>query len=185
MRGLFRHIGSHLLSLVLVAGSHFRNRQPERVGLDPAGRPVDVRDAFDPALLARLLRELPVRYGKGFSGGWDTGRSAPDLDLDRLAGRLVEEMGVDRHMEEILRAEDQRDMNDDRFRRFLRERGFSEKRAATAVRGQRDIALCTGPHLGGFNRRISVPELVEYAAASAAAVVAGRFRSERRAPFPG
>jgi hypothetical protein len=42
----------------------------------------------------------------------------------------------------------------------------------------------TGPHLGGFNQPISLPELIAFAAACAARCVAGRFRQETRNPMP-
>ncbi|HSO19251.1 MAG TPA: SidJ-related pseudokinase, partial [Desulfosarcina sp.] len=43
-RRLYRHIGTHLLSLLLVAGSHFRSREGGSGGLDADGRPMDTRD---------------------------------------------------------------------------------------------------------------------------------------------
>jgi hypothetical protein len=42
-------------------------------------------------------------------------------------------------------------------------------------RGQRDILISSGPHLGDFNRQISLPELVESAAAMAAVCIAGQY----------
>jgi hypothetical protein len=39
----------------------------------------------------------------------------------------------------------------------------------------------TGPHLGAFNNRISLPELTELVAAGAALCIAGRFWRTRSA----
>jgi hypothetical protein len=41
-----------------------------------------------------------------------------------------------------------------------------------------DIPLTTGPHLGGFNQQISLPELIEFVAAASAAVISARFAVE-------
>ena len=53
------------------------------------------------------------------------------------------------------------------------------KVALRKTKGQRDIVLMTGPHLGGFNQPISLPELIDFAAAGAARCVAGRFCLEQ------
>lgn len=45
-------------------------------------------------------------------------------------------------------------------------------------RGREDIPLLTGPHLGGFNQAISLPELTAFAATGAARCVAARFSHE-------
>ncbi|MEE4114018.1 MAG: SidJ-related pseudokinase, partial [Desulfobacteraceae bacterium] len=42
-QSLYRHIGTHFLSLLLVAGSHFRCRDKTKTGLDDDGQPVDAR----------------------------------------------------------------------------------------------------------------------------------------------
>ena len=47
--------------------------------------------------------------------------------------------------------------------------------------GQADLILQTGPHLGGFNQAISVPELIRFTAVTAAECVLRRFRYERQA----
>lgn len=174
LQGLFRSIGSHLLSLVLVAASYFRHRKPDRIGRDADGRPVDVREVFDIGLLRKLLRDVFRSYYRGFVGNPLSDTFA--VDLNRLALRMTEEMGVDRHMDEMLRVQDQRVMDDPQFRDFLVGRGISEQEAARLVRGKEDLALPTGPHLGGFNRPISLPELIEYVGAAAGCCIAGRFR---------
>jgi hypothetical protein len=97
---------------------------------------------------------------------------------------MIHELGVDRHMEEILRVPDQERMTEQEFRRFLSERGIAGDHLDSLQRGAGEIVLHTGPHLGAFNSRISIPELIENAAAAAALCVGSRFCDERleRAP---
>lgn len=175
-RALYRHIGSHFLSLLLVAGSHFRCRDQSRVGLDENGRPVDARDLFDRRLLKAMIRDIFAGYYAGFTG--TTLPETPPLDLDRLTGRMIEEMGVDRHMTELLRRADQNALTDAEFAAFLQSRGFDRSRLDTLKRGDNDILIASGPHLGHFNRQISLPELIEGVAAMAAICIAGRYRAE-------
>ena len=94
--------------------------------------------------------------------------------MDRLAARMIDEMGVDRYMEEILRIADQKEMTDEQFRRFLKERGYSDETMKGLKKGIKDIAVLTGPHLGAFNERISLPELVESVETMAALCMTGR-----------
>ena len=88
-------------------------------------------------------------------------------------------MGVDRHMEEVLRMVDQDDLSREAFESYLVTRGFSRAQAAGLRRGQADIVLQSGPHLGGFNQPISLPELIHMTGAMAADCVMRRFRRER------
>ena len=81
-------------------------------------------------------------------------------------------------MEEILRTVDQERMTEDAFTQFLLARWFSPPDVAELTKRERDITTHTGPHLGGFNQPISLPELIEFAAVGAARCVAGRFRKE-------
>ena len=173
---LYRHMGMHLLSLLLIAGSYFRNRDPERVGVDAAGRPVDARDLFDARALVAIVTGIFHRYHAGFTG-YEFSGSLP-FAPDHLVGRMIEEMGVDRHMEEILRVPDQQEMTDQAFRSFLKDRGYSERRAASQPKGVAEITIRSGPHLGGFNDTISLPELIEAVAAMAATCIAGRYWRE-------
>ena len=175
-RNLYRHIGSHFLSLLLVAGSHFRCRDKTKVGLDDSGQPVDARDLFDRQLLKAMIMDVFENYFSGFTGT----SASPTLpvDLDRLVPRMVEEMGVDRHMTELLRRVDQTHMTDDAFLDFLRQRGYEKNRLEGLIRGEKDILIPSGPHLGDFNRQISLPELIEAVAAMSAVCIAGRFMSE-------
>lgn len=178
----YEAIGSQLISLILVAGSHFRNKAPERVGWDTAGRPVDARDLFDRDFFAALLGHIYEAYYEGFSGQSVPAGERPDTAA--LVDRLIEEMGVDRHMEEILRVADQDAMDRRAFVAFLCSRGMAPRVAAGLPQGREDIPLMTGPHLGGFNQPISLPELIAFAATGAARCVAGRFRQEIRNPMP-
>ena len=170
-------IGSHLISLLLVAGSYFRSKAPDRMGLDLSGQPVDTRDLFDRSLLQTMIGDIYRAYYEGFTGGVfpeDT-----SIIPSHLADRMIEEMGVDRHMEEILRVVDQDAMDRFTFTSFLENRGLPRRVALRKTKGQHDIVLMTGPHLGGFNQAISLPELIDFAAAGAARCVAGRFCMEQ------
>ncbi|QLA21203.1 SidJ-related pseudokinase [Desulfolutivibrio sulfoxidireducens] len=179
---LYRRLGDHLLGLALVAGSYFRFKEPDRVGLLPDGRPVDARELFDPDLLAQGLSTVFRSYYEGFSGKPPAGE--PPFDPPALAGRLVEEMGVDRYMVELLRVADQEAMSDARFVEFLTRRGMPRQEAVAKKRGVEDIALPTGPHLGEFNGPISAPELITFTAVAAAKCVAGRYFAQHMAQAP-
>lgn len=176
-RKLYQHMGSHLLSLLLVTGSYYRNRDPRRVGFDAEGKPVDARGLFNRDGLREIVEGVFSNYYRGFVG--EERPSGFSFDFDGLACRMIEEMGVDRHMEEILRAADQNDMTQDAFEEFLDARGFHQGEIQGAAKGAGDIVIHTGPHLGGFNDRISLPELIEFVASAAALCIAGRYRKER------
>jgi hypothetical protein len=175
-RSRYEAIGSHLISLLLVAGSYFRQKAPQRIGFDAAGRPVDARDLFDRDLLNVLVREIWRAYAEGFAG--EITADGDPVALDTLVDRMIDEMGVDRHMEEVLRVVDQETMSRPMFLAFLQSRGYALKEAQQLTKGKADIPLMTGPHLGGFNQPISLPELIDFAAAGAAHCVAERFRKE-------
>ena len=179
----YEAIGSQLISLLLVCGSYFRQKAPRRIGWDAAGRPVDARDLFDRDLFGALIKAIFSAYFEGFSG-----QILPPSDWPApapLVDRMIEEMGVDRHMEEVLRVADQDAMDGRTFLAFLASRGMAPRDAARLPKGREDIPLMTGPHLGGFNQPISLPELIAFAAAGAARCVAGRFRMESGALRPG
>lgn len=170
---LYRLIGQHLLSLALVMGSYFRAKEPRRIGWDDRGQPVDARDLFDGDLLQRWLGQVFRAYYLGF-----VGRAAEtDLPFDcgLLARRMIDEMGVDRYMEEVLRSADQQRMSSFEFAQFLSERGFGPDAVARIDKGRADLIVRTGPHLGAFNRPISLPELIDAVSAMGAACVSGRF----------
>ena len=176
-RQLYLHIGTHILSLMLVAGSAFRYRDETRVGSDQNGVPADTRDLFAPDFFKALIESVFMNYYLGFVGQPYQG-PAP-RDLDALTQSLIDAMGVDRCMEEILRVHDQERMSDPEFDQFLKDRGASDDHIRTARRTAADIALPTGPHLGDFNGRISPPELIEFVSSAASLCVAGEFFRQR------
>jgi hypothetical protein len=176
-RHLHHHIGSHLLSLILVAGSYFRNSLPGKRGNDALGQPVDARELFDLALFNRAITFAMHRYYSGFTGV-DAPPDLPPPPGDLLKS-LVDEMGVDRHMEEILRIEDQNRMDNETFRSFLLDRGMALEEINRHERGKVNISLSTGPHLGGFNQGISVPRLIDYIFSWASLCICGRFLQQK------
>jgi hypothetical protein len=178
-QALFREVGTHFLSFLLVAGAYFRSADPLRVGLDPNGNGADARDLFDLDLLERLIVAIFNSYYEGFTGQ----REAPALrsDLKHLCKRMVSEMGQDRYMVEILRAVDQREMDEVAFTTFLREGGMPAAEILKQEKGAADIELVSGPHLGNFNRAISLPELTDAVGVMAALCMEGRHAMDRQA----
>jgi hypothetical protein len=127
--------------------------------------------------MEKIIRSIFEEYYEGFVGGrlsWPSG-----FELGKLTRRMVDEMGVDRHMEETLRVADQETMSDDEFKTFLEERGYDVKRGHGLRRGESDITLHTGPHLGGFNETISLPEMIEAIGAISGICIAGRYWKEK------
>ena len=179
-RSMYRHIGSHFLSLLLVAGSHFRCRDKTKVGRDQNGQPVDARNLFDRQLLKAMILEVFQSYFTGFAG--TSASAALPVNLDRLTQRMIEEMGVDRHMTELLRRVDQTHMTDAEFLAFLRQRVYRGDQLEGLNRGEKDILITSGPHLGDFNRQISLPELIECVAAMSGTCIAGRFLATKVPP---
>lgn len=153
------YIGEHLLAFILVAGSYFRNRYPDKIGLDEKGRPYDLRDQIDPDAFKRLIEVVVRQYYHGMTG--NLMRLSDPLVTDRLIRQLIASMGMDNQMEEVLRIRDQDRMSDDEFRSFFREKGMTSSIVTRWVKGREDIVLNTGPHLGGFNRSIGIPELLK------------------------
>ena len=175
---LYRHLGNHFLSLLLVAGSYFRARDGHRVGRRPDGRPVDARNLFDTGLLTCVVEQIYSGYYQGFVG--KACREGLPFDAAALTARMIEEMGVDRHMEEILRPADQQAMTSEQFCTFLAQRGVAADQIAVVSQGKHDLTLLTGPHLGGFNQTISLPELITAVESMAAACIAARHRLHRK-----
>lgn len=154
---ILRHyIGEHLLSFILVIGSFFRNKAPDRRGLTPDSTPEDTRDLFDRAAFESMIADVSENYFKGLC---KSGLPHELLQtIPRLTCALIQTMGYDKHMVEVLRIQDQNQMTVERYQQFLNKRGVN----TVPPKGQTDIPLSTGPHLGGFNQGISVPELIEY-----------------------
>ncbi len=175
-RQLRHFIGEHLLGFILVLGSFFRNKAPEKVGLDDAGQPIDTRSLFDKKLFTDILREVFISYYQGITG-------FPPPHIDRfftiaLVDDLIETMGVDHDMEEALRIPDQLRMSDTEFQEFLISRGYTDCAVNTIQKGRQDIVLNTGPHLGGFNQPISVPKLVDFLFCLSSLCVSDRYIME-------
>ena len=170
---LYRNIGNHFLSLLLVTGSYFRNKDTSRIGFDKKGQPVDTRDLFNKQFFKEMIQGIFLNYYHGFTKTEFTGEFP--LNLDELTLRMIEEMGVDRHMEEMFRAADQEEMTDKEFKRFLKNRGYSDKKIDNFQRGERDIIIISGPHLGEFNHDISLPELIEGVGTMSALCIAGKY----------
>lgn len=170
---VYEVIGMHLLSLVLVLGSHFRNKTPESFGRDEFGNPVDMRHLFDKPLFEQLLMEIAAAYYENFVGRPFPGKLP--FDFSGLADRLIDSMGIDTDMEEILRSHDRQQMSTDELKDFLRQKGVPPETIQRQLKVPGDIAIQTGPHLGGFNQKISVPELITYLEIFAALSVAGRY----------
>lgn len=166
-------IGDHALALLLVAGGYFRARDPKLVGLDEQGRPVDARELFDKELLKNVIEAIFHAYLQGFTGLAPRGPCPVDSAI--LAERMTEEMGVDKNMEEVIRARDQNEMTGEQFRNLLVSGGFTPGQANRIRRGEADITIRTGPHLGEFNRQTSLPELSLFSATVAGLAVASRF----------
>ena len=138
---------------------------------------MDARELFHKPLLVKIVQGIFEHYYQGFVGKSFNGPLP--LDVSDLADRMVDEMGVDRHMEEILRVVDQREMTEKEFVDFLVERRVPLVEAMQMKKGERDITLFTGPHLGGFNQRISLPELTEAVGTMAALCIYGRYCQEK------
>ena len=174
---LYPHIGTHLLSLFLVTGSYFRNKEKSRVGFDGQGKPVDARELFDRDHLVELIDGIFVSYYKGFVG--QEFRGVLPVDLYELTDRMIDEMGVDRHMEEILRVADQKEMTAEEFMALIQNKSHLIGEMNDLRKGFQDIVIHTGPHLGEFNQRISLPEIVESVGVMAALCILGRYCEER------
>ena len=146
---------------------------------------MDVHHLFDRTALNTIIHRIFQQYYDGFVRAPYRGNIP--LNVDDLSGRMTEEMGVDRYMEEIFRVADQKDMTDDAFQLFLHERGYSVEEIKHLPKGHRDIRIRSGPHLGGFNGQISLPELIEAVATMSALCIAGRFRQRKdwnQSPHP-
>ncbi len=58
--------------------------------------------------------------------------------------------------------------------RFLEDRGYDLEAARHTPKGERDIVLKTGPHLGEFNQGISLSELIEAVETTTALCILGK-----------
>lgn len=175
-RDIRHYIGEHLLGFILVMGSCFRNKAPELVGTDASGLPVDARHLFDREQFSQLIETTVNAYYKSITG---TPLENPErFFTEDMIEELIDGMGIDRHMEEVLRIQDQENMDDDSFKSFLKSRGKPPSFTDRAIRGKADIVLSTGPHLGGFNQPISVPALVDFLFCISSLCVSDRYLME-------
>jgi hypothetical protein len=101
-------------------------------------------------------------------------------DFDHLISRMVQEMGVDLHMDEWVRIADQRVMSASGFKEFIRHHQLSNTDVAQIEKGKEDLAIVTGPHLGEFGREISIPELTEFIEVASATCVLGKYLTENK-----
>jgi hypothetical protein len=177
-KGLYRMMGTQLLSLFLVTGSYFRNQAPERVGFTESGEVTDARDLFDKKILQEAIQEILRNYYLGFTGKNFTHR--PAVDLEKLSRRMIEEMGVDNHMYEILYGRSQLRMSDVEFRDFLVDRGVPRDYTQSMERSDRRIFMPTGPHLGEFSGRFPISDMLETIAIMAGLCITGKFFNRRR-----
>lgn len=175
---LHHYIGEHLLSFILVVGSYFRNLESKKSGWDTLGKPLDMRYLFDKHLFSKIIHQVIQSYYNGLTGSrFDN----IDLAVDaNLIDRLIDAMGIDNHMEEILHIHDQDHMSDNDFINFLVSRGVEDTEAEAMKRGKEEIVLHTGPHLGGFNQQISVPELISCLFILASLCISDRYLMENR-----
>ncbi len=173
-RSLGHYIGEHILSFVLVIGSYFRNKAPSKRGKKECHPPCDTRDLFDRDLFSELIRGVIEHYYEGIVG--QKPRPRLFLGLSGLIDSLIERMGVDENMEEILRIQDQQTMSETGFTQFLMGRGIKQTRQY--LQGEKDIVLITGPHLGGFSQPISVPDLIEFLFCLSSLCVSDRYLME-------
>ena len=103
---------------------------------------------------------------------------SPYSTLTKKLKQDIENMGIDHHMEEILRIQDQINMSDNDFQKFLLFRGYDKSLLETTHKGEKDIILNTGPHLGDLNQPKSVPELIEFLFCLSSLCVSDRFIME-------
>ncbi|WP_022668787.1 SidJ-related pseudokinase [Desulfospira joergensenii] len=171
-RDLAHYIGEHLLSFILVMGSFFRNRTTEKKAKERQEDPRDTRSCFDPDLFSDLIQGVAEAYYRSVAGK----KPGSILPVKKLVCSLIERMGMDEHMEERLRIADQERMSDKEFVFFLESRGV--EKPEVFIRAEEEITLVTGPHLGGFNQGISVPELIEFLFTFSAMCVSDRYLSE-------
>jgi len=176
-RKLYEYIGTHILSLILITGSYFRNMNLDKIGLDKNGNPVDTRKMFDAEFMDKTIRQIFSKYFHGFTGSEFKGKLP--IDFVRFIPELIEEMGVDRYMEETLRVAEQHTMTEMDFVQFLADRSYSKEKILQINKGEKDITILTGPHLGGFNQQISIPVLIEFTAAASALCISNRYYQEK------
>ena len=172
-KGVYFYVGTHILSLVLVAGSYFRFKQHTDTDCTDRNNIYDVRYLFEKRVIKKMILELFLNYYNGFTDKIFEG--IIPLDLDWFADRLISEMGCDNYMKEIFRIVDQTEMTQKEFSNFLFQRGMNPIEINQITKGREEIVLMSGPHLGGFNQKISIPELTDFISAVSALCISGRY----------
>ena len=168
-RHLFRDLGAQIMSLILAAGCWFRLQDPQLMGLTAHGDPVDARHLFDRYTFIRHVQIVVTEFSTGFLG------AALDVDklgCEKVVEPLIEALGVDRHMTEVFRMQDQLGYDFSSFQALVQRKALNAAHAQHCRPGENDITLVTGPHLGEFNSRISVPELITFTASVAGLCIA-------------
>lgn len=182
---LYKHIGSHILSLILVMGSFYRNIGQDnsdkkligKSGFDKQGKVINARELFNEKLLPTMIESVIQKYYNSFTGK----KAFVDFSFDfkTFSKKLIDEMCVDRHMEEVLRIPDQQKISDTEFTDFLLGKGFEQAHIGRLTKGEKEIVTPTGPHLGGFNQKISIPLLPELLAKISSFCIIDKFKEEQ------
>ncbi len=175
-RGLRHYLGEHVLGFFLLLGSTFRNLEPHCGGWDESGDPYDLTHLFDADYFYQTIQQILMNYFNAITDkSFECHKKMLKMDL---ISKLIMAMGKDTHMEETLRVEDQKNMNHELFYEFLLTRGYDKTKLKSLIKDKTDIILKSGPHLGGFNQVISVPEIIELLFTFSSICVAERYLSE-------
>ncbi len=175
---LHHYIGEHILGFILVLASCFRNQAPKVKGFDENGVSIDARYLFNKPLFNNFICIIINTYYFGI-----TGKSFHQIDYlvnDSFIDQLIDAMGIDTHMEERVRIEDQNNMTETEFKLFFKNRGIDDEDIKKMNKGIEDIIIHTGPHLGGFNQPISVPKLIDLLFCLSSMCISDRYIMENR-----
>ncbi len=178
---LYREIGNHFLSFILVIGSFFRNIG--RKGMEKSNKlgaygvkdeRADCRDLFDIELFKNIINKIFKLYFENF-----TGVKGSKLNVENsFVEKLVVEMGYDKNMDEIIRVVDQKELSQEEFTSMLLCKGLKTEDISKIKKDDKDIVLRTGPHLGSFNGKISVPELTDYLVKASSLCMVGKYLNQ-------
>lgn len=143
---LYKLIGAHILSLLLLIGSALRGTGDGNAESAAEGdRPGDFRARFDSLYLGGLLRDTLGSYYRGLTGSdcpfWGS------IDCDRVAAAIRDTMGRDLRMSSRFRKEDQVTVQADEFREILRAGGYAPEVIEGIEKGRHDLYVIDGPHL--------------------------------------
>jgi hypothetical protein len=174
---IYKLIGAHILSLLLLAGSALRGTGDENFASAADGRTsADFRSRFDPSFLRQLLRNVLESYYRGL-----TGLECPfwrSIDCNRLAATLRDVMGRDLRMWSRFRKEDQVTVRIDEFRNILRAGGYAAEINTCVEKGRHDLYLIDGPHLEEGPREEMPAEIRRAVEVAAAICVMGLLGKE-------